>query len=380
MSPQYLGSDSSNAMQRVLKAGGFDGYKDGSHWIAFEPTQIKSATGNNGNYSPVQTSVNENRVADAANKLVNIAQGAMQKNKPLDTSARPDLDPKFVAALNPVFKPQTQTIINKVNSLKGDFFKRLAQGVADQYRAIKDYSEVAYMQARMSKSVDGALEGLLMNGHVFDDGGALNIKKDSKGLLEAMKPVGAEVDYYMMWVALNREASLPMEKRSPNMADLLEQRNQLSQGTLNGKPRIEVYQQVQRDMNALNKSVLDIALAKGLINSSRKEIAALQARNDLDPKEKQERIDNLIKNPGAYERFSSDIWYVPFYKAMEDGDIQSASTAGGLTGQKFSAELKGSNKAMGDLVENTLLNWSHILSAAMKNQASNSTVRSESVV
>jgi hypothetical protein len=59
---------------------------------------------------------------------------------------------------------------------------------------------------------------------------------------------------------------------------------------------------------------------------------------------------------------------------MEDGDIQNASTAGGLTGQKFSAELKGSNKAMGDLVENTLLNWSHILSAAMKNQASNSTV------
>jgi hypothetical protein len=322
----------------------------------------------------VETTTKENRVADAANKLVNIAQGAMQKNKPLDTSARPDLDPKFVAALNPVFKPQTQTIINKVNSLKGDFFKRLAQGVADQYRAIKDYSEVAYMQARMSKSVDGALEGLLMNGQVFDDGGALNIKKDTKGLLQAMKPVGAEVDYYMMWVALNREASLPMEKRSPNMADLLDQRNQLSQGTLDGKPRIEVYQQVQRDMNALNKSVLDIALAKGLINSSKQDIAALQARNDLDPKEKQERINKLIKNPGAYERFSNDIWYVPFYKAMEDGDIQSASTAGGLTGQKFSAELKGSNKAMGDLVENTLLNWSHILSAAMKNQASNSTV------
>jgi len=374
MSPQYLGSDSSNAMQRVLKAGGFDGYKDGRHLVAFESTQVKSATGNKGTYSPTMSSVNENRVADAANKLVNIAQGAMQKNKPLDTSARPDIDPAFIAALNPVFKPQTQTIINKVNSLKGDFFKRLAQGVADQYRAIKDYSEVAYMQARMSKSVDGALEGLLMNGHVFDDGGALNIKKDTKGLLEAMKPVGAEVDYYMMWVALNREANLPMEKRSPNMADLLEQRNQLSQGTLNGKPRIEVYQQVQRDMNALNKSVLDIALAKGLINSSKKDIAALQARDDLDPKEKQERIDKLIENPGAYERFSSDIWYVPFYKAMEDGDIQSASTAGGLTGQKFSAELKGSNQAMGDLMENTLLNWSHILSASMKNQASNATV------
>lgn len=371
----YIGKQ---VMTRAL-AQGYDGlmqFRDGelAEVVVYKPTQVKSATGNKGTYSPTISSVNENRVADAANKLVNIAQGAMQKNKPLDTSARPDLDPKFVAALNPVFKPQTQTIINKVNSLKGNFFKRLAQGTADQYRAIKDYSETAYMQARMSKSVDGALEGLLMNGQVFDDGGALNIKKDTKGLLQAMKPIGAEVDYYMMWVALNREASLPMEKRSPNMAELLDQRDQLSQGTLDGKPRIEVYKQVQREMNALNKSVLDIALAKGLINSSKRDIAELQARTDLDPKEKQERIDKLVANPGAYERFSSDIWYVPFYKAMEDGDIQSASTAGGLTGQKFSAELKGSNKAMGDLVENTLLNWSHILSASMKNQASNATV------
>lgn len=371
----YIGKQ---VMTRAL-AQGYDGlmqFRDGelAEVVVYKPTQVKSATGNKGTYSPTISSVNENRVADAANKLVNIAQGAMQKNKPLDTSARPDLDPKYVAGLNTVFKPQTQTIINKVNSLKGNFFKRLAQGTADQYRAIKDYSNVAYMLARLSKSVDGVLEGLLMNGHVFDDGGALNIKKDTKGLLQAMKPIGAEVDYYMMWVALNREANLPMEKRSPNMAELLDQRDQLSQGTLDGKPRIEVYKQVQREMNALNKSVLDIALAKGLINSSKRDIAELQARTDLDPKEKQERIDKLVANPGAYERFSSDIWYVPFYKAMEDGDIQSASTAGGLTGQKFSAELKGSNKAMGDLVENTLLNWSHILSASMKNQASNATV------
>lgn len=371
----YIGKQ---VMTRAL-AQGYDGlmqFRDGelAEVVVYKPTQVKSATGNKGTYSPTISSVNENRVADAANKLVNIAQGAMQKNKPLDTSARPDLDPKYVAGLNTVFKPQTQTIINKVNSLKGNFFKRLAQGTADQYRAIKDYSNVAYMLARLSKSVDGVLEGLLMNGHVFDDGGALNIKKDTKGLLQAMKPIGAEVDYYMMWVALNREANLPMEKRSPNMAELLDKRDQLSQGTLDGKPRIEVYKQVQREMNALNKSVLDIALAKGLINSSKRDIAELQARTDLDPKEKQERIDKLVANPGAYERFSNDIWYVPFYKAMEDGDIQSASTAGGLTGQKFSAELKGSNKAMGDLVENTLLNWSHILSASMKNQASNATV------
>ena len=41
-----------DAMTRVIKAGGYDGMKDGRHWVAFDPTQIKSAIGNVGTYSP----------------------------------------------------------------------------------------------------------------------------------------------------------------------------------------------------------------------------------------------------------------------------------------------------------------------------------------
>jgi hypothetical protein len=48
-SPTALNGDG-NAMQRVLKAGGYDGFKDGRHWVAFESNQIKSATGNRGTY------------------------------------------------------------------------------------------------------------------------------------------------------------------------------------------------------------------------------------------------------------------------------------------------------------------------------------------
>lgn len=38
------------AMQRILKAGGYDGFKDGRHWVAFESSQIKSSIGNVGTY------------------------------------------------------------------------------------------------------------------------------------------------------------------------------------------------------------------------------------------------------------------------------------------------------------------------------------------
>jgi len=38
------------AMTRVIKAGGYDGMKDGRDWVAFEPEQIKSAIGNIGTF------------------------------------------------------------------------------------------------------------------------------------------------------------------------------------------------------------------------------------------------------------------------------------------------------------------------------------------
>ncbi len=349
----------------------FDGH---DVYIALEPTQIKSVF-NEGAYSEESEMILESRAGETVEKVVGAAKQAMQKRAPISKEALKDVDPDYVDALGKVFNPQSETFIDKVESMKDGFFRRAAQGIADQFRTIKDYSEEAYMQARMSKTIDGALEGLLFHGHVFNDGGALNINTKGKGLLEVLEPVGKETDRYMMWIALNREARLPQEKRSPNLADLLADRNSLAEGTIDGKNRLEVYRQVQKNMNAINKSVLNVALGAGLINSSEKDIEALRQRTDLSEDEVADKIAELEKNPGAYERFSSDIFYIPFYKQMEDGDLQGASTASGLTSQEFSKQLAGQgDKPFGDLMENTLRNWSHILSASMKNQAAQSTL------
>ena len=304
------------------------------------------------------------------------AQELLQKRKPINKEGLAHVnDPEYVARLGKVFNPRSNTIIDKIEGMKDGFWRRTAQGLADQYRTIKDYDMRSYMLARMSKTQDGGLEGLMFNGHIFNDGGALNIKKNTKGLMEALKPVGNEVDSYMMWIALNRESNLAEGKKSPELSELAIERDKLSQGMLNGKPRIEVYKSVQEDMNALNKSVLDIALDMGLINSSKREIAELESREGMDEKKKAERIAYLKEHPGAYEKFTRDVFYIPFYRMMEDGDIESAVSSAGLTKQKFSAELKGMNvKPFADLMENTLRNWSHILSASMKNQAAVSTI------
>jgi outer membrane biosynthesis protein TonB len=274
------------------------------------------------------------------------AQKALQK-QPMPEKGLGHVKQDLKNLAQPIFFAQNKTILDRINGMKDRFWQRVAQNTADQFRTIKEYSPLGYMQARLSKSVDGGLEGLLFHGQVFDDGGALNIKAKTKGMMDILKPLGNELDSYLMWVALNRESNLPEEKRSKiaNMDQLVARRDEFSAGELNGKPRAEVYRDVLRQMNQLNKSVLDIALAKGLINQK------------------------------GYDQFSGDIYYVPFYKKMEeDGTIAGAQTASGLTSQDFSKELKGSDKPFGDLMENVVRNWSHILSASMKNAAAKTTL------
>jgi hypothetical protein len=265
---------------------------------------------------------------------------ALQTRAPMNVQAFEGIDPDVVNGVQQVFFAPNQTIVDRLEGMKGNFFKILAQKTVDQFRAIRDVSPIGYQQARLSTATDGALEGILFHGHVFNDGGALNIKQGTKGMLDALAPLGNEVDRFHVWMALNREAQLPEQKRSPSLANLIGSRAQFNSGTIDGKSRAEVYEKARKDLMAINKSVLNVARDTGTIDQE------------------------------AYDRFASDAFYVPFYKAMEDGQIESVRTASRLTNQEFSKELKGgSDKPFGDLMENTLRNWSHILSASMKNQA-----------
>ena len=245
------------------------------------------------------------------------------------------------------FFPQNKNIAQKIDGMRDRFWQRMAQGIADQYRTIKDYSEEAYMKARLAKTIDGALEGILFDGEVKLVDGALDIAKDTKGLLKALEPLGNEVDRYQIWVALKRDADLVRAGKAPSVPkEIVKRLNELSDGKINGRSRLQLYEQVQRDMNKLNRSVLRIAYKQGLIDKD------------------------------AYDIYARDINYIPFYKVMEEGgDVQAAATKSGLVNQYFSKALKGGEKPFGDLMENTLRNWSHILSASMKNEAANATVR-----
>jgi antitoxin component of RelBE/YafQ-DinJ toxin-antitoxin module len=241
-------------------------------------------------------------------------------------------------------------IRERLEALKPRMWLRVVQKTFDKFRPIKDIDLKAYMQIRLSNSPqDGAVSGLLHYGQVFNDDGALNLKKDTKGLLEILDPVGGEVDRFLMWVAANRAGQLKKQDRENFFSeDEIAALSNINRGSMkNGKSRAGVYASVLSEMNELNRSVLDVARSTGLIDDA------------------------------AYKRFSADIWYVPFYRQMEDdGSLSAANTSSGAVGQYLSKRLKGSTRQLNDLMENVLLNWSHILSASMKNQAANTTLES----
>jgi hypothetical protein len=324
-----------DAMQRVLEAGGYDGFQDGgSDWVAFKPTQIKSAIGNSGEFSQTNADIR----AEAKQPKAEIPS---PKKLKADLS---NVDPDVVNRILKQFTKTPATVTEKFKQLRPNMAERLIQGLFDEFRAIKKYSEEAYMKAILSKSTDGALEGLLYYGQVELKDGALIYKKGTKGLLDILEPLGNEVDQYQIWKALNRDARLPADKRS--FQDLIADRDQLIRGEINGVPRKQVYEKALKEENELNRSVLDIAKAQGLIDDA------------------------------AYERFSNDIYYIPFYTEMEDGDVGSINASSKLTNQYFSKKLKGGERKTNDLMENVLMNWSHILSASMKNAAAVSTLKS----
>ena len=235
------------------------------------------------------------------------------------------------------------TIKERLEHIKPNFWMRIVQGTFDKFRSVKEISNKAYLMLRMSTgSQDGAVSTLLHYGQVFNDDGALNVKKGTQGLLEILDPVGGEVDRFLLWIAANRAASLSKDERerffSPEDIKAL---RALNLGTMkDGKSRVGVYAETLKNMNELNRSVLDVARDTGLIDAE------------------------------GYRRFSADIWYIPFYRQMEDdGSLSAAQTSSGSVGQYLSKKLKGSDRPLNDLMENVLMNWTHILSASMKNQA-----------
>lgn len=238
------------------------------------------------------------------------------------------------------------TVRERMDSLKANLGLKLRQGLVDQFAAIKQLDQNAYVQARMSKGTDGTLEAMLMYGKPFMRDGAPDVDVKDGGFAKVLASLKGEQDRWMMWIAAQRAEKLKAEGKENLMTDDdISALKTLNAGKMaDGTARMPIYAKALAELNEYNDAMLKLAMDSGLID---------QAAYDL-----------MAGQP-----------YVPFYRLMEDGDMKGPKFSSGLTNQKAWQKLKGGTQQLNaDLLQNMLLNWSHLLQASAKNRAATATM------
>lgn len=245
---------------------------------------------------------------------------------------------------------------DRIKALWQDAGKKLAQGIADQFAPVKEISEKAYMLLRLSKGASGAFEALLHGGKLKLSDGAYDFDEARRGgvIDKLLIPLQGEHHDFLRWVAANRAERLIGEgKENLFTPEDIEAIKSLSTGVTdfdytvqNGqgagavtRDRTLIYADALRTFNGFSKNVLDMAEQSGLIDAE-----------------------------------SRAVWehdfYVPFYRVTDEGDYSGAAVKSGVVRQQAFKQLKGGkDKLNTDLLDNTLLNWAHLLDAAAKNRA-----------
>ena len=218
---------------------------------------------------------------------------------------------------------------------------KIQQGVFDQYAAIATMSDKAWKLARMTTTDSGAMEALFLHGRLtLDEEGGIDVASHDNGLVQTLAPLGPELNDFLAWIAGRRARNLREEGRESLFSDEdIDALITLDRGTMaDGRNRAAVYAEVYAEFEALHDSVLDIAEKTGLIGSEERAMWAGQP-------------------------------YVPFYRMLPNEGLRGPTNMGGLTGQRAYQKLKGADIPLNDLLQNVLLNWHHLISASLKNQA-----------
>jgi hypothetical protein len=231
-----------------------------------------------------------------------------------------------------------------------DQFAALEAREADVFGKVRDAAVSAYKMARMMKGNPKLLQ--LTMGIKDKSGGWIggqirwNAEKGMTEIIPGTKPfmaifeeLGAHgqgmVRLWEAWAVANRSQRLIKEGRE----------NLLTQDEIDALLELEekypFFRRIMDDWTEFNKNYLDMAEQAGLINAEKRK---LWESND----------------------------YVPFYRVLsEDADkVKAPRGKSGLQGQRSGIKaLKGGDEQLGGIIENMIMNVSHLMDASLKNIA-----------
>jgi hypothetical protein len=240
---------------------------------------------------------------------------------------------------------QPKTLAQRFGELRANLGTRLAQGLFDQFAPIKDLDPKAYTMARLSKGSEGTMEAALLYGKPFLRDGVPDVNMADGGFAKVLAALKGEHDRFLWWVAANRAERLKAEGRENLFTDQdISDLKTLAAGNMaDGSSRAQAFATALRGLNDYNDAVLKMAEESGLIDAEARELFKGQP-------------------------------YVPFYRVMED-EMTGPRFSSGLVNQTAYKKLKGGTSQLNDdLLENMLLNWAHLYTAAARNRAALATM------
>lgn len=307
----------------------------------------------------------------------------IQNNSKGDTMARlqepsktsdkfSDLNSAQEAFLNKIGRPTIkQAAIHKIKEVTDNLRLKVRQGLVDRYAALMDLdkklygkdalaeeniSSSAWVRAKMSNVASGAVSAMMNAGRIYLDpkDKVIDVGEGTNGLVHVLNKLGgsAEIERFMGWIAANRASKLMDEGRENLFTDdEIKAGAKLNKGKLaDGRDRSSTYETVFEEFQQHRDDVLSIAEKAGIITSENKEMW-------------------------------SDEFYVPFYRIMEDMDeMKGPATMGGISRQQAYKKLKGGDQQLNDLLENTIMNFHHLIDASMKNIAAKQAIDNASAL
>ncbi len=238
-------------------------------------------------------------------------------------------------------KEKVQNRILKVNKNVKTKFR---QAVVDQFASFKELlgDEKSWMLSHLTSSAPGAIEATMHHGQPkLDKSGVITVDTKKNSLDQILEKLGPDLDRWTYWMAGNRSNKLIKEGKEKlfNEADI-----KVLMGLNKGKEA--AFEKARNDFEELNNAVVKIAVDTGLVNE---EEAA---------------------------QWAEEGFYLPFYRVLEGGEASGPRALGkaGLVRQQAFKKLKGGEAQLRDLMTNAVLNWNHLISASLKNQAATAAI------
>jgi hypothetical protein len=334
-------------VQEAIKAMGFDSFYVAEHGdknlAVYEPTQIKSAIGNEGTYSRENPDIRKSLRRNLQDEVESLPGGADILNRVYGTTTARE-EKGWIGRMMDAISPKSAgsfraAALNRYNQL-GVYEREIAKKMGGVERLADLNAESAALMSDLAAGVTASVLGVhdRHGGVPVYKNGYTSVDSSIEGPIQIFAPLAAMGDpfvyrLYQFYAASHRGVRLNDEGREEKFT-----LKELAYAKSLGQ-KYKEFEPVRQKWLKFNDALVDYQVATGVLS---KEKAA------------------------EFTKYSD---YVPFFRQLDGESTVGPNIFQSLTGVKGPKKLKGSEAPLADFLETIVRNTQAAVQAGMKNTA-----------